>query len=118
MEQLRAITGIRTADRIFAQLAAVPWSGRHRVAIGEEDGETASLQIKFSLMKTLPPIGTPKCYTPQTLVYIHALSTRLRIATRSTGAARHLERHPPPHISQNSIRQHASLGAHFADGER
>ncbi|WP_407114612.1 IS4 family transposase [Bradyrhizobium sp. LMG 9283] len=61
------------AHRVFAQLAAVPWSGRHRVAIGGEDGETAFLQIKFASVKTLPPIGKQKRYAPQTLVYIHAL---------------------------------------------
>ncbi|WLB97050.1 IS4 family transposase [Bradyrhizobium japonicum] len=61
------------AHRVFAQLDAVPWSGRHRVAIGGEDGETAFLQIKFASVKTLPPIGKQKRYAPQTLVYIHAL---------------------------------------------
>ncbi|KYK50603.1 hypothetical protein A1D31_38705 [Bradyrhizobium liaoningense] len=57
-----------------AQLAAVPLSGRHRGAIGGEDGETASLQIKFASVKNLPPIGEQKRYAPQTLVYIHALA--------------------------------------------
>lgn len=59
------------AHRVFAELAAAPWSGRHQVAIGGE--ETASLLIKFASVKTLPPIGKQKRYAPQTLVYIHAL---------------------------------------------
>jgi hypothetical protein len=61
------------AHRVFAQLAAVPWSGRHQVAIGGEDHEIAFLQIKFASVKTLPPIGKQKRYAPQTLFYIHAL---------------------------------------------
>lgn len=48
-------------------------SGRHRVATGGKDGETAFLQIKFASVKTLPPIGKQKRYAPQNLVYIHAL---------------------------------------------
>ncbi|WP_281431676.1 IS4 family transposase [Methylocystis sp. H62] len=60
------------AHRVFSQLAAIPWSGRHQVAIGGDD-ETAFLQIKFASVKTLPPIGKQKRYAPQTLFYIHAL---------------------------------------------
>ncbi|MFN9112103.1 MAG: IS4 family transposase, partial [Bacteroidota bacterium] len=59
------------AHRVFAELAAAPWSGRHQVAIGGE--ESASLRIKFASVKTLPPIGKQKRYEPQNLVYIHAL---------------------------------------------
>ncbi|WGS26012.1 hypothetical protein [Bradyrhizobium sp. ISRA464] len=61
------------AHRVFAQVAAVPWSGRHRVATGGQDGETAFLQIKFASVKTLPPIGKQKRYALQTLIYIYVL---------------------------------------------
>jgi len=63
------------AHRVFAQLAAVPWSGHHRVAVGGNEDETASLQVKFAAIKTLPPIGKQKRYNPQVLTYIHALET-------------------------------------------
>ncbi len=61
------------AHRVFAQLDSVPWSGRHRVAVGGNASETACLRIKFATIKTLPPIGKQKRYSPQVLVYIHAL---------------------------------------------
>ena len=61
------------AHRVFAQLDSAPWSGRHRVAVGGGADETACLQIKFAAIKTLPPIGKQKRYSPQVLVYIHAL---------------------------------------------
>lgn len=56
--------------RVFAQLDAAPWSGRHHVAVGDE---TACLHVKFAAITTLPPIGKQKRYTPQVLTYIHAL---------------------------------------------
>ena len=58
--------------RVFAQLDAAPWSGRHHVAVGNGD-ETACLQVKFATIPTLPPIGKQKRYSPQILTYIHAL---------------------------------------------
>ena len=59
--------------RVFAQLAGIPWAGRHQVAIGDQNHNTARLQIKFASVKTLPPVGKQKRYAPQNLVYIHAL---------------------------------------------
>jgi hypothetical protein len=58
--------------RVFAQLDAAPWSGRHHVTVGNGD-ETACLQVKFATITTLPPIGKQKRYSPQILTYIHAL---------------------------------------------
>lgn len=57
--------------RVFAQLDAASWSGRHHVAVGGD--ETACLQVKFAAVTTLPPIGKQKRYSPQVLTYIHAL---------------------------------------------
>ena len=63
------------AHRAFAQLDAPPWLGEHRVAIGGDAGDTACLQVKFTSIKTLPPVGKRKQYSPQVLTYIHALET-------------------------------------------
>ena len=60
------------AHRVFAQLDAAPWSGRHRVIVGGDAGETACLQVKFAVIETLPPIGKRKRYSPQILTYIQA----------------------------------------------
>ena len=57
--------------RVFAQLAAVPWAGRHRLTVDQD--ETTSLQVKFAAINTLPPVGKQKHYSPQVLTYIHAL---------------------------------------------
>ncbi|WP_287331978.1 hypothetical protein [Mesorhizobium sp.] len=62
-----------TAHRVFAQLALVPWSGCHRVAIGGDAEESACLHVKFAVIITLPPIGKKKHCRPQVLTYIHAL---------------------------------------------
>lgn len=59
------------AHRVFAQLAAAPWAGRHCVKIGQD--ETACVHVKFATIETLPPIGKRKRYSPQLLTYIHAL---------------------------------------------
>jgi hypothetical protein len=59
------------AQRVFAKLAAVPWAGRHRVTIDQE--ETIWLQVKFVTINTLPPVGKQKRYIPQVLTYIQAL---------------------------------------------
>ncbi|MDP4027313.1 hypothetical protein Q8W71_32645 [Methylobacterium sp. NEAU 140] len=59
--------------RVFAQLDAAPWAGRHRVAVSGEVDETACLHVKFAPIQTLPPIGKRKRYSPQILTYIHAL---------------------------------------------
>lgn len=61
------------AHRVFAQLSAAPWAGRHQVVIGQD--ETACVHVKFASIKTLPPIGKQKRYGPQLLTYIHALET-------------------------------------------
>ena len=62
----------QNADRrVFAQLDAAPWSGRHHVAVGGD--ETACLQVKLTAITTLPPIGKQKRYSPQVLTYIHAV---------------------------------------------
>lgn len=63
------------AHRAFAQLDAAPWSGHHRVTIGGEAGDAASLQVKFTKIETLPPIGKRKHYRSQNLTYIQALET-------------------------------------------
>jgi Transposase DNA-binding len=59
------------AHRVFAQLSAAPWAGRHCVKIGQD--ETACVHVKFAAIETLPPIGKRKRYNPQLLTYIHAL---------------------------------------------
>jgi hypothetical protein len=59
--------------RVFAQLDAAPWLGRHHVTVGGDADETACLQVKFATITTLPPIGKQKQYSPQVLTYIHAL---------------------------------------------
>ena len=56
--------------RVFAQLDAAPWSGRHHVAVGDE---TACLQVKFATITTRSPVGKEKRYNPQVLTYVHAL---------------------------------------------
>ena len=61
------------AHRVFAQLNAAPWSGRHRVAVGGNAEETACLHVKFVAVTTLLPIGKRKRYSPQVLTYIHSL---------------------------------------------
>ena len=63
------------AHRAFAQLDAAPWVGEHRVVIGGDTDDTACLQVKSSTIKTLPPVGKRKHYSPQLLTYIHALET-------------------------------------------
>lgn len=57
--------------RVFAQLAAAPWAGRHRITIDQDT--TTWLQVKFAAINTLPPVGKQKRYRPQVLTYIHAL---------------------------------------------
>ncbi len=59
------------AHRVFAQRAAAPWAGRHRIAVNQD--ETAWLQVKFAAVNTLPPVGKQKRYSPQILTYIHVL---------------------------------------------
>lgn len=59
------------AHRVFAQLSAASWAGRHRVAVGQD--ETACVHVKFAAIETLPPVGKRKRYSPQLLTYIHAL---------------------------------------------
>ena len=61
----------KPAHRVFAQLAAVPWAGRHCITINQD--ETAWLQAKFAVINTLPPVGKRKRYNSQVLIYIHAL---------------------------------------------
>lgn len=41
--------------RVFAQLAAVPWAGRHRITVDQD--ETTWLQVKFAAITTLPAGG-------------------------------------------------------------
>lgn len=57
--------------RVFAQLTAAPWAGRHSVKIGQD--ETTCVHVKFATIETLPPVGKQKRYRPQRLTYIHAL---------------------------------------------
>jgi hypothetical protein len=59
------------ANRVFAQLAMVPWAGRHRITVNQD--KTAWLQVKFAAINTLPPVGKQKRYSPQILTYIHAV---------------------------------------------
>ena len=63
------------AHRAFAQLDAAPWVGEHRVVIGGDTDDTACLQVKSATIKTLPPVGKRKHYSPQLITYIHALET-------------------------------------------
>ncbi|HLO78534.1 MAG TPA: IS4 family transposase [Magnetospirillum sp.] len=71
-----------TADgiggRVYQQMEALPWMGRHTVRIGGEaaQSESVSLAIKFITIETLPPIGKKKACKPQKLAYIHALEER------------------------------------------
>ncbi|RWK73277.1 MAG: hypothetical protein E5X43_36980 [Mesorhizobium sp.] len=44
--------------RVFAQLAAAPWAGRHRITVDQD--ETTWLQVKFAAINTLPPVGKQK----------------------------------------------------------
>ncbi|MER8734582.1 hypothetical protein NKH28_33265 [Mesorhizobium sp. M1227] len=57
---------------LIASLPAAPWAGRHRITVGYQD-ETTWLQVKFAAIRTLPPVGKQKRYSPQVLTYIHAL---------------------------------------------
>lgn len=70
----RAAAPRRSDHRVFAQLAAAPWAGRHRIAVGKE--EATWLQVKFATINTLPPVGKQKRYSPQVLTYIHALEEK------------------------------------------
>jgi hypothetical protein len=62
-------------SRVYKQLEAVAWAGRHTVHLGGEMGghENVALKVKFATIETRPPIGKQKAYQPQKLVYIHAL---------------------------------------------
>ncbi|MGK6317807.1 IS4 family transposase [Neorhizobium sp. DT-125] len=64
----------RPDHRVFAQLAAAPWAGRHCIAVGKD--ETTWLQVKFATINTLPPVGKQKRYSPRVLTYIHALEEK------------------------------------------
>lgn len=64
----------RPDHRVFAQLTAAPWAGRHRIPVGKD--ETTWLQVKFATINTLPPVGKQKRYSPQVLTYIHALEEK------------------------------------------
>lgn len=55
------------AHRVFYQLSAAPWAGRHRVKIDQD--ETACVDVKFAAIETLPPVGKRKRYSPQLLTY-------------------------------------------------
>ncbi|MER8911897.1 hypothetical protein NKH99_30420 [Mesorhizobium sp. M0854] len=46
--------------------------GQDVIAFVDQD-ETTCLQVKFAAIKTLPPVGKQKRYSPQVLTYIHAL---------------------------------------------
>lgn len=59
------------AHRVFHQLSAAPWAGRHRVKIDQD--ETVCVHVKFAAIETLPPVGKRKRYSPQLLTYIHAI---------------------------------------------
>ena len=59
------------AHRIFAQLAAAPWAGRHAIMV-DQDAATW-LQVKFAAINTLPPVGKQKRYNSQVLTCIHAV---------------------------------------------
>jgi hypothetical protein len=61
----------RGAHRVFEQLSAAPWAGRHCVKIGQD--ETACVRVKFATIETMPPVGKQKRYSPQLLTYVHAL---------------------------------------------
>jgi len=60
----------RGVQRVFEQLSAVPWAGRHCVKIGQD--ETACVHVKFATIETMPPVGKQKRYSPQLLTYVHA----------------------------------------------
>jgi len=53
----------RPDHRVFAQLTAAPWAGRHCIAVGKD--ETTWLQVKFATINTLPPVGKQKRYSPR-----------------------------------------------------
>ena len=57
--------------RVFAQLAAAPWAGRHVIMV--EQDEATWLQVKFAAINTVPPVGKQRRYRPQVLTYIHAV---------------------------------------------
>jgi hypothetical protein len=57
--------------RVFAQLAAAPWAGRHAIMVDQD--EATWLQVKFAAINTLPPVGKQKRYNSQVLTYIHAV---------------------------------------------
>lgn len=59
------------AHRVFAQPAAAPWAGGHRITVDQD--ETTWLQVTFAAINRLPPVGKQKRYSPQVLTYIHAL---------------------------------------------
>jgi hypothetical protein len=41
--------------RVFAQLAAAPWAGRHAIMVNQD--EATWLQVKFAAINTLPPVS-------------------------------------------------------------
>jgi hypothetical protein len=63
--------------RVFAQLAAAPWAGRHRITVDQD--KTTWLQVKFA-------VGKQKRYSPQVLTYIHALEEDPPPGRPSTGS--------------------------------
>lgn len=48
------------SHRVFTQLAAALWAGRHRIVIDQDT--TTWLQVKFVTINTLPPVGKQKRY--------------------------------------------------------
>lgn len=70
-EQPVDAASLHPAHRVFAQLARAPWGGCHRITINQN--EAACLKVKFATIKTLPPVGKQKRYSPQLLTYIHAV---------------------------------------------
>lgn len=58
------------AHRVFAQLAAAPWAGRHRITVDQD--ETTCLQVKFAAIRTFAARGQAEALQSAGS-YIHAL---------------------------------------------
>ena len=57
---------------IADEMAEINVQGVHRIVVGADDAVVAELELKYKLIRVLPPIGKHKRYPAQTLTVIHA----------------------------------------------
>jgi hypothetical protein len=58
---------------IADEMAEINVQGVHRIVVGADGADVAELELKYKLIRVLPPIGKHKRYPAQTLTVIHAI---------------------------------------------